>query len=650
MLIHFIRKVAAMAKDKISEYKDYIKNSHERCKNSNIKLNQMYSNKILNEIELFEKLEANRELILAAAPIMSKIYDFVKGSDFFSILTDKDGCILNVIGDENILTEAFSFKMIPGAYMNENNIGTNAMGTCIAEKKPLQVSGNEHFIKAYHRWTCSASPIKDADGNIIGILDLTGYSENVHLHTLGIVITAASAIEKELSSNIYKAKLFDKEKYYEVILNTLKIGVMVSDLNGNIISANSSASELFGYNANDIISLNAKDIIRDWKFIKKSVLSDLSEKNYFNDDVDIFSLKNILQLNLSAHPVKNQDGKIISIILLFNEISKSRKQTDMIKGRHAIYTFDKIIGRDANFLTVINFAKKVANSKSTILITGESGTGKELFAQSIHNYSKRSKEPFVALNCGAIPRDLIESELFGYEEGAFTGAKTKGNSGKFEIADGGTIFLDEIGEMPFDLQTRLLRVIEEGTVSRIGSSHEKVVNVRIIAATNKDLKKEVENGKFRKDLFYRLNVLPLRLPSLKERKEDIKLLIEYFMSRISKKLNKREILISDKQMQKLVEYDWPGNVRELENYIELIINAENVLDIYEKGSIEHFEQSENIIKNQDEQFLSLKEIESYHILKVLNLYENNITKAATVLGIGRNTLYRKMKELNMTVS
>lgn len=623
-------------------HKEFIRISHERCKIYNINYNQIYSNKILDEKELFEKMEENRELVLAAAPIMNKIYDFVKGSNFFSILTDKEGCILNVIGDEEILSEAFRFKMIPGAYMDEENIGTNAMGTCITENNPIQVSAEEHFISAYHRWTCSGCPIKDEAGKIIGTLDLTGYSEQVHSHTLGMVVAGARAIENQLMNNKLRSKLLTEKKQQKLILDSILKGFITADMQGIILSANSFASELFGCSNEELLHMKTSDILKDWNSIYKSIKEDSSP---FKKDVDVISKRNILQLNLTVYPVKNQNNEATNVILVFDEVKKQRKSIDSIMGRHAIYTFDKIVGKDANFLQVINFAKKISDSRSNILIMGESGTGKELFAQSIHNYSERSNGSFVALNCGAIPRNLIESELFGYEQGSFTGAKAGGNPGKFEIADGGTIFLDEIGEMPLDLQTRLLRVIEEGTVSRIGSSHERVVDVRVIAATNKNLKQEVENGTFRKDLFYRLNVLPLRLPSLCERKGDIKLLLDYFMDRISKKLNKKKVHIPLEYIEKLVEYNWPGNVRELENYVELAVNTEMVPDIH----VLNFEESSNksIKIKSAANVLSLKEMEKEHIVNVLESTGHNITQAASVLGIGRNTLYRKLKEFEI---
>lgn len=642
-----------MLEQTINQQKDYILKSHMRCRSYQVESDRVYSRKIITKEKLFEKLEAKRELILTATPFMNQLYSFVKGSGFFVILTDDEGCILSVIGDEDILSEAFAFKMVPGAYMDERNIGTNAMGTALVENSPLQVSGDEHYINVYHRWTCSASPIKDKKATVIGTLDITGYSEAVHSHTLGMVVAAANAIEKMLETQSYAKALSEAKVYHETILDSIMAGIVTSDVEGNIVTVNKGAAEMFGYDPRELKELKAWDILSEWDSVKGDVKVNGS---FMEQDVNVKSRKNKLQFNLSAYPIKDDKGELKSLILVFKEVKKGRKLADKLMGRHAIYTFDKIIGRDENFLRVIEFAKKVADSRSNVLIMGESGTGKELFAQSIHNHSERKSEPFVAINCGAIPRNLIESELFGYVEGAFTGAKASGHPGKFEIADGGTIFLDEIGEMPIDLQTRLLRVIEEGTVSRIGDVKEIVVNVRVIAATNKDLNLEVEEGRFRKDLFYRLNVLPVRLPSLKERKSDVPLLIEYFMGRISKKLNKKRVIISNEQMEKLEEYDWPGNVRELENYVELSVNTESVpeiswvsgskkADALEGGKLEYPQFG----PDKDE-CIKLEQVERKHIVKVLSVYRGNVSLTAKKLGIGRNTLYRKLESYGIDCS
>lgn len=621
--------------------KKCIEASHIRCQSNNLDINLKYSNLIIEGAALQGVMERKRELIELSKPFIEHLYNIVKGSNFFTILTDENGCILNVIGDEKILEEAFSIKMIPGAYMDEKNIGTNAMSLALTEKKPIQISGEDHYIKAYHKWTCSAAPIMDANNNLIGVLDLTGYFDSVNLHTLGMVVAAVNAIEKMLEIIEYNKKLVSAKRYIDTMIDSIPAGIMTSDLNGNIKTINKHITDLFGYTEEEMKHKKAYDLFEDWDNVFKAITL---KDNYLDEDVFVNSRKNVLQYNLSAYPILDIKDNIDGIVYVFKEIKKVRKLANRIMGRHAIYTFDKIIGQNKEFVKTIEFAKQVADSKSTILIMGESGTGKEVFAQSIHNHSNRSNETFVALNCGAIPKNLIESELFGYDEGAFTGAKRNGHPGKFEIADGGTIFLDEIGEMPFDMQTRLLRVIEEGTVGRIGSTKEIVVDVRIIAATNKDLIDEVSRGNFRKDLFYRLNVLPLRLPSLRERRDDIPLLIDYFMNRISMRINKKMLEIPQDYLNAMIEYDWPGNIRELENRIELMLNTGCIDDIHIKNKkVIQYDH----IKDTDEIEFNLENIEKEHIIKTLKIFNSNISNCAKALGLGRNTLYRKIDKFKI---
>ncbi|MFA6808392.1 MAG: sigma 54-interacting transcriptional regulator [Eubacteriales bacterium] len=630
--------------------RDYIVNSHERCRQYKVELDQIYSSKIIDGHELSKKLDEKKELIDTAEHYMNQLYNFVKGSNFFSLLLDEEGCILSVIGDDSILSEASSFKMVPGTYMDERSIGTNSMGTALAEGKPVQVSGEEHYIKAYQRWTCSASPIRNSKGEIIGCIDLTGYSEYVNSHTLGMVVAAANAIERMLDIKRYTEELSMAKKFTGRIIDSIEEGILTSDLEGNITTVNRYVADMFGYHPDEMKLMKMWDLLEDWENVKTSVIN---KQSFTDEDVFVNSRRNKPQFNLSAYPHLDDEQNIMNIVFVFKEVKKVRKLAKNIMGHQAIYTFDKIIGKDKNFVRIIDFAKKIADSSSSVLIMGESGTGKELFSQAIHNYSSRKDEPFVPLNCGAIPRNLIESELFGYEGGAFTGAKSTGQPGKFEIADGGTIFLDEIGEMPLDMQTRLLRVLEEGTVSRVGSVKEIVVDVRVIAATNKDLDEEVRKGNFRKDLYYRLNVLPIRLLPLRERKADIPLLSQFFMKRISMKLNKKSININEKTMKSFLEYEWPGNVRELENIIERMVNTESIPDSFVKADSNTDEKAE-VNQNQLQQAdtlevmngnLKLEVVEVQHIMKVLDLYKGNITLAAKALGIGRNTLYRKIKNI-----
>ena len=435
----------------------------------------------------------------------------------------------------------------------------------------------------------------------------------------------------------------DYNEYAEKLIDNIPLGMAISDINGSIEIVNKKLLDMFGYRLKELLGKSISTLFQEWNNVKSLILS---QEEILDEEVYINARTNKLRFSLSVYPILNSNDDLIYTLYIFNDIKKDRRLANKITGRHAIYTFDKIISQDKNFNSLVEFAKKIADSKSTVLIMGESGTGKEIFAQSIHNHGDRRNETFVAINSAAIPKSLIESELFGYAEGAFTGAKRSGQPGKFEIAHKGTIFLDEIGEMPLELQTRLLRVIEEGIVSRVGAIDQTVVDVRIIAASNRDLRKEVEKGNFREDLFYRLNVLPMTILPLRERKGDIPLLVKYFMEKISKRLNKKQVNIDEKQMDILMEYSWPGNVRELENFVELIINLE-----YMPANVANQDDLlQPIQKMELYNDMSLENMEKNHIIDILKINNGNITSTAKALKIGRNTLYRKIEKYGIDMS
>ncbi len=624
------------------DYRRVIELSHERCRKLNIRKEQVFSSRILNETELQKRLAKKRNMILTAAPYMEQLINFVKGHNFFALLTDEEGCILNAIGDEEILSEAFVLKMIPGAFMNEESVGTNAMALVIKTGEPVQLSGKDHFIKAYHRWTCSGAPIKDSRGNLIGVLNLTGYTEHVHPHTLGMVIAASNAIEEMIKVKEFNRLQDINNRHIRTIFNSIPVAIITSDINGKIKIHNKKAAEIFGSKDNQLKAKDMGEVIEEWDRIKE----DICQGRNISREINIMVFRTRFSCRLIANSIYNPIDDSVEIVYVFEEVAKARKEKKKSEYQ-AYYTFDRIIGKDENFLKTVEYAKKISDSKSTILIMGESGTGKEVFAQAIHNYSKRSDGPFLALNCGAIPNQLIESELFGYEDGAYTGAKKGGNVGKFELAAGGTIMLDEIGEMPLDMQTKLLRVLQEGIITRIGSSKPIPVDVRVIASTNKDLKKEVKLGRFRKDLFYRLNVLPLFLPQLCQRKGDIPLLVDYFMRSIAKSLGKNEIEIPEDFMNIMMNYNWPGNVRELENLVELIIYTETIPYDY----FDHGKYNDEVLHDGSDLGLdmNLSSMERVHLMKVLKKYNGNITRSAEALGIRRNTLYSKIKKYKINI-
>jgi transcriptional regulator with PAS, ATPase and Fis domain len=317
------------------------------------------------------------------------------------------------------------------------------------------------------------------------------------------------------------------------------------------------------------------------------------------------------------------------------------------KGTNVKFRFVDIIGESNAIRQSIEKAKSVATGPSTVLILGESGTGKELFAQAIHGASDYKTGPFVSINCGAIPRDLIQSELFGYTDGAFTGAKRGGRAGKFETANEGTLFLDEIGDMPLEMQINLLRVLEEKAIVPVGGKNVMPINVRIIAATNRSLFEEVSKGHFREDLYYRLNVISIALPPLRAREGDIGLLANYFVERISRELGKVTNKIDPDVLRRFESYHWPGNVRELANAVEHAVNVSSTEELL----VEHlpiffrkigFEEPQP--RSGEDRIMSLSALEKDAIKKAVRFYNGNITKTSKALGIGRNTLYEKMKK------
>ena len=319
-------------------------------------------------------------------------------------------------------------------------------------------------------------------------------------------------------------------------------------------------------------------------------------------------------------------------------------------GVHAFYKFDDLIGQDPGFRLCLDTAKLAANADCPIILTGESGTGKEMFAQAIHNFSDRSDGPFIPINCAAIPRDLLESELFGYEEGAFTGAKKGGNSGKFELADQGTLFLDEIDSMPMDMQAKLLRILEEKRLMRLGGMSYISLNTRVIVASSKDLQQKVREGGFRLDLFFRINVVNVCIPPLRERRGDVPLLASYFMTKYRKSSDEIKRYLQPEIVKTLQDYDWPGNVRELSNWVERMLTLGNAQHEGIKVSLAAaMTAGERLIQidGPRTKMHKVSQVEALCVAEAIEKNKYNMSKAASELGISRSTLYRKMSKYHI---
>ncbi len=633
------------------DHQRIISESHERSKHFGISREQVFPNKVIANDEFQRLLVDNQEFISLAVPVTEQLQLAVRGSGLLIVLTDQAGCILFISGDEELILASERLKMIPGAYMSEQSIGTNAMGTAISINQPIQISAEEHFVMAYQRWTCSAAPVHDTNGRLTGTLNLTGNSERVHPHTLALVITAVQAIENSIKSSGAQKQLLEANQYAFTLMNNLAFGVFAIDLNDEVHWVNDTACGYLDIRRSHLIGKPVSELFAPWDSIRRKVL--LGE-NYIDEEGHLKTAGGREKYMVNVYPIHTPEGEILGFMLTFREFKRIINLVNKYSGSHARFTFDDIIGSSRVITELVQYARKIADSPSSILITGESGTGKEVFAQAIHNASRRRDGAFVAINCGAISPTLIESELFGYEYGAFTGARKGGRAGKFELADKGTLFLDEIAEMPVEMQVKLLRTIQEGAVTRIGGDREIKIDVRIIAATNKILSEEVKKGRFRLDLFYRLNVVPLHIPALSQRKEDIRALVRFFLKQKAVELNKRIPYISPMLNEKIEQYPWPGNIRELENFIEKTvlldgkiseISAPDPNPADEPGKIE---PTNNLRANESP--LNIEEAEKQAIINAITFFEGNVTRAAKFLGISRNTYYLKSKKYNLKPS
>lgn len=454
----------------------------------------------------------------------------------------------------------------------------------------------------------------------------------------------ADLISNKLKAQIKTEELELEKKKLEILLNSMNKAVVSIDKEGNIDKYNVKFKEIFNMRDDNI---DGENIFQLLDFIKKPSTNDLKKHKtgvfYYKENSR--NLKGIY--NVSEIAVKN---KLKGYVIDFIENKDAIKNYNKINKDYKI-TLDNIISESEIMEHTKQKALIASKSNSTVLITGESGTGKELFARAIHNHSDRADNTFVTVNCAAIPDNLLESELFGYEEGAFTGAKKGGKLGKFEIAHKGTIFLDEIGDMSLHLQGKLLRVLQERELDKIGGKSNILIDVRVIAATNKNLVELVEKGQFREDLYYRLNVIPITLPALRQRKDDIPLLIDYMIKEYAHKLNKDVIGIEDDAKKTLIDYSWPGNVRELQNVIEYSINMSDSsllnLDIIPNNIKSKYYDEKS---NKCEEIRTLEDLEKEEISKALNKfkhYKKDKELVAKSLGISRATLYRKLEKYNL---
>lgn len=627
-------------KDDVSDVRDLIKESWQRSRNNCVD----FVNQCINEndeIHRMLSIRKNHLFIDIAKPYINDLYKIISDTDFMITLLDNEGYVIDKLIHPALL-ESSSFKIVN---LKEERIGTNAMGTCLYLDQPVLTIGEEHCYKALHRFTTSAAPIHDNDGLLIGCIGITGFADAASAHTLGMATAAAYAIENKLKLTMNKNN--NISQFYDSIMKHSISDIFITiDNHRKITSMNKTAENLLSIKEDEVLHKDISSVLGGSFDIGK----------YLNSKADVFNKRTVINIgkssincNISIIELAN-DLNSLGFIIIINNLD-TRRDVVLSSNSKKLCSFEDIVGSSELMAEAKDIAKIASYGNSNILILGESGTGKELFAQSIHNSSPRKNKPFIDINCGALPLSLAESELFGYEGGSYTGSKKGGQPGKFELADGGTIFLDEIGELPLSIQVSLLRVIQERKVSRIGSTSSKDIDVMIIAATNKDLNKAVKDNTFRADLFYRLNVFTVSLPPLRDHKEDIPMLVDLFIDRYNQMFNTSISGMSSDAMSIFTSYNWPGNIRELENTIQraVQVSKNNTIQVRDLPLylLEHID-CDPVSPGISGKLMETQEHRT--IINTLESTNGNIKLAAEILGVSRSTLYRKLSRLDFDIN
>ena len=615
---------------------------------------------------LNDALDENRFLFQHAAPVMETLYDQIVNTHSMVLLTSSRGMVLHSLGDTDFLEKASRVALTPGMDWSEQNKGTNAVGTALTEEEALTVHGNQHFMDANKVLTCSAAPIFDPYGQVIGALDVTGDHRSFHQHTLALVRMSAQMIENHMFAGIFPKAIRVHFHTRSEFLGTLVEGIAVFSPEGRFISANRSAQFQIGL---PFASLKAHTFSSLFG-IPVSALTELfgsaiptPKQLCLHNGVTVWVRAKLKAPSAWAAQAGGDGGAPA----FSGQVARPRPAPPK---RNQLSSLQYLDTGDAQVSAVIHKLRRVSGRDIPVMILGETGTGKDLLAQAIHGDSNRAGQPFVSVNCASIPESLIESELFGYEEGAFTGARKKGATGKIQQANGGTLFLDEIGDMPKHLQARLLRVLQERKVSPLGSAKEVDVDVAVVSATHKNLKDMIARGDFREDLYYRLNGLVVRLPALRER-TDFQTVVQKILKSLCE--NGERIAISPPVMDVLRRYHWPGNFRQLHNLlrtavvmvgcdgeIEMEHLPDDFLEELEHGctslmppavlealasSMPTATPAANPITPQDVDGQRLQDVALSAMANMLRLHKGNVSAAAKALGVSRNTIYRKKDQL-----
>lgn len=596
----------------------------------------------------------NRDLLQAAASTLAEAADLLAGTRTVMLITDSNGVVLEAAGDRATLNMARDISLACGGQWGETFAGTNGIGTALASKQPVLVQAAEHYCAGIKGWSCAGAPIHDpVDGSVVGLLDISGLKQSFSGQALALAVVAARQVEWNLARQteaehvrLLEACLEDSQKH-------VGEGLVALDARGRLLYASRKAAHLLKASfGSDLPQLN-----RGTKLPIPGIGSGTGDGAGCRLPVPADWVRPLIL-----------DGERRGTLLVIPAAASGRpsagRRAVPDESDHSRSRFADIVGESDSLRMVIGQGERLAPLPVPILIEGETGVGKELFARAIHGHSAAAGGPFVPFNCGAVSREMLGSELFGYVRGAFTGAAAEGRTGRFELADGGTLCLDEIGELPLDLQPYLLRVLEEGVLYRIGDNVPRRVSVRLLAMTNRNLRQEVVAGRFRRDLYHRLAVTALRVPPLRDRHGDIPRLISHFNGLLAQRHSRAPVRFTAAALDLLQRYDWPGNVRELRNAVEraVLLSTSGSIDIDDlpdelrdacgcvvaDGWPLLGSPTPPIVASGGDvstpAAMALTATEQRTIKDVIAATGGNLSDAASVLGISRSTLYRKMSQ------
>jgi transcriptional regulator of acetoin/glycerol metabolism len=636
---------------------DTIRKSHERSQNFGLSASMRPDYCVLSAAELALKVGQNRILCTHALPVMETLYGQIVNTHSMVVLTDAEGLILHSLGDDDFLRRADKVALRAGAIWTEQQQGTNAIGTAIAEAQATTIYGDQHFLRANQFLACSSVPILDPYGKLLGVLDVTGDCRSHHQHTMALARMSAQMIENHLFASTFTEALRIHFHSRVEFIGTLMEGIAAFRADGTFLSANRSAQFQLGLPLAALRMQTLSSLFNESSatLINRCASGSLPQETLsicLHNGVTVFAHVDFRHASL----VTSGARELTAVPASDASPAQGGRPEPKLSSLRYLDT------GDARMSSLIGRLRKVIGKDIPILVDGETGTGKDVLALAIHRDSPRAQGPFVALNCGSIPETLIEAELFGFAEGAFTGAAKRGSTGKIFQADGGTLFLDEIGDMPFALQSRLLRTLQARTVTPLGSSKEVPVDFALICATHRNLREMVASGAFREDLYYRINGMLVTLPPLCER-TDLPLVVDKILR--AERFAGRRLSVAAEVLALFARHPWPGNFRQLTNVLR---TAAAMLDEHETiVGLAHLPQ--DFVDETDDRArpadpidpalapcvvdtprgertdVRLDEVTSSIIAATLAHHRGNISAAARALGVSRSTLYRKIASL-----